>query len=187
MPGSGHILVAWGSGGVIIMRRFGLRKIRILIAIVALAVAVGIPTAVMASSGGFGPAGLNEQQAVFTTTPQTTSSTGWQGILTSNGNDLICALGQVTGTLSVQLTGAPAGFRIVVDGVPLMQPGAIRFVPAGNSDSSSFTFVASVTTTGGRGDEHSFDVQWHSATGKPVTLVRATVNFQYQLSHNCGG
>jgi hypothetical protein len=168
-----------------------MRKIKILIAIVALAVVVGIPTAVMASSGGFVTGSLNWQRATFTTTAQTvTSSKTWVNITGLDQPGNICATGQVTGTLSVQLTGAPAGFKIFdAQGghKPLMQPGEIRFVPAGSSDSASFTFVANAT--GAVPDFHAYDVQWHSATGKRVTLTKATFTLQYDQPGpgNCGG
>jgi hypothetical protein len=165
------------------MRRFGVRKIRILIAIVAVAVAVGIPTAVMASSGGFVTGSLDTQEAVFTTTTQTvTSSKTWVEINGLHISSPVCARAEIAATLSVQLTGAPAGFRIQnLDDVPnlFMQPGEIRFVPAGSLDSASFTFVANLAPITGS-DAHNFSVQWHSATGKPVTLTKATVNLQYQ-------
>ena len=166
-----------------------MRKIKVLIAIGALAVAVGIPTAVMASSGEFF-ASPNLQQATFTTTPQTTtSSKTWVDVKGLNQPGNICATGLVTATLSVQLTGAPAGFRIVdfQANKALMQPGEIRFVPAGSLDSASFTFVANAT--GAVPDFHAYVVQWHSATGKPVTLARGTFNLLYQQpgGGSCGG
>lgn len=150
---------------------------KILIAIVALAVAVGVPTAVMAASGSASSA-LDLQAAKFTTTTQTTSSTTFRAINGLSGLS-ICALHQVTGTLSVQLKGAPAGFQIRFDGGPVMQPGAIRFVPAANLDSNSFTFVTSVAPFEAS-DVHSFDVEWRSPTGGATTLTLGSFNLQYE-------
>lgn len=57
--------------------------------------------------------------------------------------------------------------------------------PPGADDSSSFTFVTSVTTFENN-DHHSFEVEWRSPTGRATTLERATVNLMYQIgSHNC--
>jgi hypothetical protein len=154
-----------------------MRKIKILIAMMALTVAVGIPTAVMAASGSASSA-LDLQAAKFTTTTQTTSSTTFRAINGLSGLT-ICALHQVTGTLSAQLKGAPAGFQIRFDGGPIMQPGAIRFVPAADFDSNSFTFVTSVGPFEAS-DVHAFDVEWRSPTGKSTTLTLGTFNLQYQ-------
>lgn len=150
---------------------------KILIAIMALAVAVGIPTAVMAASGSASSA-LDLQASRFTTTTQTTSSTTFRAINGLSGLT-ICALHQVTGTLSAQLKGAPAGFQIRFDGGPIMQPGAIRFVPAADFDSNSFTFVTSVGPFEAS-DVHSFDVEWRSPTGRSTTLTLGSFNLQYQ-------
>jgi hypothetical protein len=85
----------------------------------------------------------------------------------------------------MQLIGAPAGFQIRVDGGPLMQPGAIRFVPAGALDSSSFTYLVSVGPFENN-DHHVFDVEWRSPFGKTTTLQKATLNLQYQHgTHSC--
>ena len=153
-----------------------MRKIKILIATMALAVAVGIPTAVMAASGSASSA-LDLQAAKFTTTMQTTSSTTFRAINGLSGLN-ICALHQVTGTLSVQLKGAPADFGIRFDGGPIMQPGAIRFVPAADFDSNSFTFIANVAPLA-LIDVHVFDVEWRT-TGRLTTLTLGSFNLQYE-------
>jgi hypothetical protein len=150
---------------------------KILIAILALAVAVGVPTAVMAASGS-ASSSLDLQASKFTTTTQTTSSTTFRAINGLSGLN-ICALHQVTGALSVELNGAPASFRIRFDKGPIMQPGAVRFVPAGPHDSSSFTFIANVAPLA-LIDVHVFNVEWRSPTGRPTTLERGTFNLQYE-------
>jgi hypothetical protein len=150
---------------------------KILIVLSALAVMVGVPTAVLAASGS-GSSTLDLQSSKFTTTTQTTSSTSFRAINGLSGLS-ICALNQVTGQLSVELNGGPASFRIRFDGGPVMQPGAVRFNLAGPHDSFSFNFLANVTTFEAS-DVHAFDVEWRSPTGQSTTLERGTVNLQYQ-------
>ena len=156
---------------------------KILIVIVAAAVVLGVPAVVLAASGGANSS-LDLQRSRFTTTTATTSSRTFQPVPGLSGLN-ICALNQVTATLSVELNGAPAGFQIRIDGGGTMQPGAVRLVPAGPHDSFSFTFVNSVGPFEAD-DHHSFDVEWRSPTGAATTLERGTVNLQYEHgTQNC--
>jgi len=150
---------------------------KILIPIVAAAVVLAVPAAVLAASGGASSA-LDLQASKSTTSAATTSSKTFHTVPGLSGLT-ICALNQVTATLSVELSGAPAGFQIRVDGGGTMSPGAIRFVPAGPHDSVSFTFVDSVSPFEAN-DNHSFDVEWRSPTGAATALERGTFNLQYQ-------
>ena len=150
---------------------------KILIVILAAAVLLGVPAVVLAASGGTNSS-LDLQRSRFTTTTATTSSRTFQPVPGLSGLN-ICALNQVTATLSVELNGAPAGFQIRIDGAGTMQPGAVRLVPAGPHDSFSFTFVNSVAPFEAN-DNHSFDVEWRSPTGAATTLERGTFNLQYQ-------
>jgi hypothetical protein len=150
---------------------------KILIVILAAAVVLGVPAVVLAASGGTNSS-LDLQRSRFTTTTATTSSRTFQPIPGLSGLN-ICALNQVTATLSAELNGAPAGFQIRIDGAGTMQPGAVRLVPAGPHDSFSFTFVNSVAPFEAN-DNHSFDVEWRSPTGTATTLERGTFNLQYQ-------
>jgi hypothetical protein len=150
---------------------------KILIVILAVAVVLGIPTVVLAASGGSNST-LDLQRSRFTTTTATTSSRTFKPVPGLSGLN-ICALHQVAATLSVELNGAPAGFQIRIDAAGTMQPGAVRFVPAGPHDSFSFTFVNSVAPFEAN-DNHSFDVEWRSPTGAATTLERGTFNLQYQ-------
>jgi hypothetical protein len=154
-----------------------MRKFTLLIPAVALALAVGVPTAVLAASGGANSE-LDLQASKFTTTTQTTSSTTFRAVGGLSGLT-ICALHQVTVTVSVELTGAPASVQVRQDGGPVIKPGAVRFVPVGPHDSFSFTFLANVFPFEAN-DHHVFDVEWRSPTGRSVTLERGTLNLQYQ-------
>ena len=156
---------------------------KIIVPIVAAAGVLAVPVAVMAASGGTSSS-LDLQASKFTTSAATTSSKTFHTIPGLSGLT-ICALHQVTAALSVELNGAPASFQIRVDGGGTMQPGAIRFVPAGPHDSFSFTFVNSVGPFEAD-DHHGFDVEWRSPSGAATTLERGTVNLQYEHgTQNC--
>lgn len=162
---------------------------RIVIAGLVLAFVAGVPATVLAASGALSSSGgfsssLDRQASKWTTTTATTSSRTFRPIAGLSGLN-ICALNQVTATLSVGLNGAPAGFQVHVDGGPVMPPGRIRFVPAGTPDSFSFDFVMSVSPFENN-DHHVFDVEWRSPTGRPAVLERGTFNLQYQQgTHSC--
>src|SRR5262249_36533228 len=156
----------------------------IFVAALAVAFLVGVPAAGLAAAGGLRASGgvnssLDLQASRFTTTATSTSSTAFRRIASLSGLN-ICALQQVSATPSGELNGAPASFQVHVDGGPLMQPKAIRFVPAGPHDSFSFTFVNPVGTFEAN-DHHSFDVEWRSPSGRPTTLERGTFNLLYQV------
>ncbi len=156
---------------------------KVLIVGLALAFIVGVPTAVMAASGVFSSS-LDLQASKWSTTTATTSSTTFKTIPALSGLN-ICALNQVTATLSVELNGAPAGFQIRVDGDGLIQPGTVRFDPAGPHDSFSFTFVMSASPFENN-DHHAFNVEWRSPTGRTTTLDRGTLILQYEHgTHSC--
>ena len=58
---------------------------KIMTAVMALAVAVGVPTAVLAASGGTGPSALDLQASEWTNTAATTSSATFQPIPALSG------------------------------------------------------------------------------------------------------
>lgn len=120
----------------------------------------------------------------WTTVKIATSSAGFRHV-TSLSQLAICAINQVSATLSVEISGGPAGFRIQIDRGPLMRPGAVRFVPAGPHDTFSFTFIERVNPFRSS-DHHTFAVEWRSPIRKSTTLERATLNLQYQRGiRNC--
>ncbi|HEY2174501.1 MAG TPA: hypothetical protein VGH85_11905 [Mycobacteriales bacterium] len=146
-------------------------------------VAVAIPAVAFAATGGFSSA-LDQQSSRWTTTAVTTSSTTFATVPGLSG-PTICSQHQVTATVSVQLDGGPVGLQVRQDGGGLMQPGAVRFVPAGAQDSVSFTFVQN-TGPFENNDHHSFAVEWRSVTGAPVKLVKGDLNLQYETgTHGC--
>lgn len=113
---------------------------------------------------------VDHQRAVVKSRASTTSSTGWTPV-PGLASTLICAKGTVSATLSVNLVGAPAQFRLHIDGGGLMEPELAHFDPTGGTRSFSSTFAARVGTWEGS-DGHSFDLEWRSPSGAPVTLKR---------------
>ncbi len=101
------------------------------------------------------------------------------------GNMAVCASGQISATVSVELHGAAADFRIRIDQHDIMEPGAVRFNPVGAHDSFSFTFTENLRPLDGL-DRHVLQLQWKSPCGAAVTLERATMELWYQsASANC--
>jgi hypothetical protein len=101
------------------------------------------------------------------------------------GNMAVCASGQIGATVSVELHGAAADFRIRLDQHDIMKPGAVRFVPAGARDSFSFTFTEELRPLDGL-DRHVLQLQWKSSGGAAATLERATMELRYQSAPaNC--
>lgn len=107
-----------------------------------------------------------------------TSSTSWADV---PGLDdlLICAQNEVSASLSVGLDGGPVGVRIEMDDTTILEPGPVRFDPAGNP-SFSYTFAVPSVSNG----PHTFDLQWRSPNGRNVHLNRGSLNLLYQFG-NC--
>jgi hypothetical protein len=101
------------------------------------------------------------------------------------GNMAVCASGQISATVSVELHGAPADFRIRIDQHDTMEPGAVSFVPFGAHDSFSFTFTENLRPLDGL-DRHVLQLQWKSPSGAAATLERSTMELWYQsATANC--
>ena len=149
----------------------------LVIAAAAAALVLGTAGGVLAATGS-ASSGLDLQAVRFTSTAASTSSPAFRNIPGLAGLT-ICARGQVTAVLSVELDGArPAGLQVLVDGGPVAQPGAVRFVPAGAHDSGSFAFIQVVGPFEAN-DHHTFDAQWRSPAGGRVALERGTVTLLY--------
>jgi hypothetical protein len=147
------------------------------------ALLVTIPTAVLASAGSTSSP-VNRQQGVWLIGQISTSSKSFEAI--PGLQTKVCAGdGEVSATVSLEGTGAPMGVLVRVDYGAVMQPGAIRFAPAGAADSTSFTFLVSHETFEGY-DNAFFEVEWRSPSGAKTTLQRASMNLVYaEGTHNC--
>jgi hypothetical protein len=141
------------------------------------ALAVAVPFAVLAATGRE-DGDLDRQTAKWRTTDVTTSSTDWRNV--PGLSRTRCTRDQVTAMVSVTVEGGPVRFRVIPDGVPEapFKPRSARFVPT-DVESFTFTFVGN-TLPFEADDTHSFNVQWRSPTGVPVTLVNGVLNLLYE-------
>ena len=146
------------------------------VALLVLAIAVAIPAAVWAVTSGVYNGNVDRQRAKFRNTAITTTSTAWHNVAVLSVN--ICAINEVSATLSVNLSGGRARFRIIGEQGNVIQPGPAEFAPSG-IESFSYTFVTSVGTFEAD-DRHSLQVQWRSTTGAAVTLRRGALNVLYE-------
>ena len=156
---------------------FGSMKRKLIAAAGVAAVAVAVPLAVFAATGREG-GDLDRQAAKWRTTDVTTSSTEWRNV--PGLNRTRCTRDQVTAMVSVTVEGGPVRFRVVPDGIPEapFKPTSARFVPSG-VESFTFTFVGN-TLPFEADDTHSFNVQWRSPSGAPVTLVNGVLNILFE-------
>jgi hypothetical protein len=87
---------------------------------------------------------------------------------------------EVAETVTLTVSGGPIRLRAVIDTVteaPL-KPGKLRFVPSG-TESATFTFVGN-TGPFEANDNHRFDIQWRSPTGRSIKLHGAVANLVFQ-------
>jgi hypothetical protein len=148
-----------------------------------LVAAVAVPVAVWAAvTSGTYEGNLDAQRAKFRNTAITTTSTTWHTVPVLSVN--FCAINEVSATLSVNLSGGRARFRILGEQGNVIQPGPAEFAPSG-IQSFSYTFVTSVGTFEAD-DKHSLRVQWRSTTGAAVSLRRADLNILYERGTLCG-
>jgi hypothetical protein len=143
--------------------------------LVALAVGmlVAVPVTVLAVTGGFQGA-LDRQVAVFRSDPVSTSSPEWTDI-PGLRTPTICAIDEVSATVSISVNGAPVSIRVQQDSGPLLQPVVAYFDPGSGTTSFSYTFVGNGAEFE-RNDNHVFSAQWRSSTGGVVTLNRGDMN-----------
>jgi hypothetical protein len=142
----------------------------------ALAIVAVVPATVWAVTLNNGTP-LDHQRARVRSAEVSTSDTGWTAVPGLGQLD-VCAVGQVSATLSVVQSGAAADFRVGVDGGPVMRPRFARFDPGGGMNGFSFTFVFRAGTFEGS-DGHLFAVEWRSPSGAATTLKRGDVNLLF--------
>lgn len=158
-----------------------MRKAVVIVGIVLL---LGAVPAVVLAMGVRISSALDRQVSEWTSRPASTSSTSWRNV-PRLGSVEACTLRQVTATLSVTISGAPALFRVVIDTPEApMRPGPAHFVPDAK-ETFSATFVRT-TIPFEDDDSHVFSVQWRSPTGEQVRLASGVLNLAFQQgTHNC--
>jgi hypothetical protein len=169
-----------------------MRKLFVTLATVGI-VAVALPFAVFAAAS-YGREGgaLDRQVAAWRTSPIERSGASWSTIgglsfvPTASTSRSICMKRGFSVTLTVTLRGAPAYFRLLMDGGPVLPPLAVRFDPGadGRPHTFSATFVGHAGTFEGS-DLHGLEVQWRSPSGRAVTLVRGAANVLYEQGGAC--
>jgi hypothetical protein len=156
-------------------------------------VAVAIPFAVLAAaSSGREGGSLDRQVAAWRTAPVERLGTSWSTIgglsfvPTVSAPRSICMKKGFSVSLTVTLKGAPAYFRLLMDGGPVLAPLGVRFDPrpGGRPHTFAATFVGHAGTFEGS-DLHGLEVQWRSPSGRAVTLVRGAANVLYQQGSAC--
>jgi hypothetical protein len=164
-----------------------------LLVAVALVLLVSVPVTVMATGAtqvkpdAFSGSGELTSQAFSgrDSQPISTSSKAWTD-LNNMSVGPICALGAVSATVTVVVTGARAGFRVLIDGGAILQPGqAFNQGTNNGADTTmySFTFETNASTFEAS-DSHAFTVQWRS-TGGSTTLQSGSLLVQYGDPGTC--
>jgi hypothetical protein len=145
------------------------------------ALIVLVPVVVHATGAGSGSGVLDRQGWVSRTTSVTTTSTRFVDV--PDMKVLSCSRGAASVTFSVNLTGAQAGFQVVIDHGATMQPGGAFFQAQGGTNAFSFTTTANVAPD--PFDGHEFELQWRSPSGQPATLLRADLLAQWSDPLTC--
>jgi hypothetical protein len=153
-----------------------------LVAAVAVLV-VSIPIAVLAVSGG--PSPLDHQAYVArVNTPISTSSGVWQDIKNLAVGP-VCSQGVVSVTISVSVTGARTGFRVLIDDAGPLDPGpAYVKGTSDGTDSFSYTF-STVAEPFEANDGHSYNVQWRRSGSGTATLDHGSAVALYHDPGTC--
>jgi hypothetical protein len=145
------------------------------LALAVMALVLSVPFTVIAVTVRNGSR-VDHQRSAVRSKPTSTSSAEWTDIPALRGLD-VCAKGQMSATVSLELTGAPVDVRVQFDDIPVpLKPRFAHVEPSGTT-SFSFTFVGRMRTSEGS-DGHLFDVQWRSSGGT-VTLERGNVNLLF--------
>ena len=158
-------------------------------ATVALLIAamVAIPLSVLALTNGHSSR-VDLQTNVRRSKEVTTSSTRWRNV-PGLVDARVCAQGQVTAMLSVNVSGGVVAFRVLYeDGPSLFPPKAIfdamQVTNASPTRGFSFDFVGPASTFEGS-DDHVYTVQWRSVYGQSVTVHRGLLDLLYQQGTRC--
>jgi hypothetical protein len=153
-----------------------------LVAAVVLLV-VSIPIAVLAVSGG--PTPLDHQAYRARVNQSITTSSGVWTDIKGFSVGPVCAQGAVSVTVSVSVTGARAGFRVVIDdGAPLDPGPAYVKGSSDGTDSFSYTF-ATTAEPFEASDSHAFEVQWRRSAGGSTTLDHGSAVLLYHDPGTC--
>lgn len=155
-----------------------MRKVVLSASILAAVVLIAVPMVLLAHPGTGGSA-LDRQVFKYRESDAATTSTAWSNV-PGVRRFQICAVNEVSVHVNLVLGGAPAAFRIRIDGTDeiIAHPGPVRFRP-GRGRVFSFSFAEHVAPFEAN-DLHLVEVQWRSPTGDRVTLNRGMVNLLFE-------
>jgi Tol biopolymer transport system component len=125
------------------------------------------------------PIGFLEDQAALSSNTSITTKTIPMTDVPELTGLTICAVGEISVTTSVQLTGKTIGMQVRMDDSRVLDPGSIRFLPDDDKAGFSFTFIDRARTNSGT-DLHVLDLQWSSPLGKLITFLRGNLSVQYE-------
>jgi hypothetical protein len=159
---------------------------RLLLSSVVLVLAGSIPAlAAPEFFQGWRNLSVDHQYVRVSTSTRTTSSIEWRGVPEFNASSglIFDTRHGVSVTLSVQISGAPAEFRVSTaeyarQKYKVVGPGSVYFDPMGGTNSFSFTFMKDATSPGNR----EMILEWKSPTGGEVTLEKLSVVVIYAES-----
>jgi hypothetical protein len=151
------------------------------VVVVSVLAVVAVPLAVMAAGRGSTPVKCIESQ--WRTTPISTSSTHWSAV--PGLRTLIAQIGPVPINVSALMSGAPAAFRVRTVNVGgqtrISRPGATRFDPGSGANSFAYQWID--LGNGAAVHDLSIRLQWRSATGGAVHMLRGDMTEAFATDH----
>lgn len=158
-----------------------MRRILVPASALAILALLVVPQALIAHRPTGGSA-LDQQTFKYRVRDVATSSRNWRNV--PGIRFRICAVREVSAQGNLVLRGAPAWFRIRIDGTDeiIAHPGPVKSRPSPGRvwhGPMSFTFAEEVFPFEDN-DLHFFDLQWRSPTGERVVLKKAIMNLLFE-------
>lgn len=154
-----------------------------LVGLAVLVVAVAVPLVASAAGSGSAASQPNRNLGRWTTTAVSTTSRSFRPL--GGMGARICAAGAVEASVSVNASGAPLQFLVLVDDGAVIAPGAVTLTPVGRGTVGTFGFLANAQPFEAN-DHHAYQVEWRSLTGGSTRIASATMDLLYQEgTHGC--
>jgi hypothetical protein len=159
---------------------------KLMVALIALGLVVGGAWAVMADTAG-GRTPVNCADTSWRTSSVSTSSKTWEDVPGFAADPV--AIYPISVDVSALVTGAPVRFRVLSTNVGeqtfVSKPGPTRFDP-GTSGPNSFAYQWVERNNVAAPHSNSIRLQWRSATGATVRLLRGDMTLLYHTD-GCTG
>jgi hypothetical protein len=157
-----------------------------MVALMALGLVVAGTWGVMAATTG-GRTPVDCADTVWRTSSASTSSTDWSTVPGFSARPV--AIYPITVNVSALVSGAPARFRILSTNIGgqtfVSEPGPTRFDPGANGP-NSFSYQWIERNDVATPHSNSIRLQWRSATGGAVTMLRGDMSLLYRTD-GCTG